>query len=50
MDENKFRHELKYKISYSEYLALRSRLKTVMKTDSHARNGTYLIRSVYHDI
>ena len=43
------RHELKYKINYSDYLALKSRLCSVMKSDSHAINGKYLIRSIYFD-
>jgi len=48
-DEKHYRHELKYNISYSDYLAIRSRLKTVMQKDPHARDGTYRIRSVYFD-
>ncbi len=44
------RHELKYQIDYGSYLALRSRLRAVMKPDAHARpDGRYLIRSVYLD-
>lgn len=48
-EEKHYRHELKYKITYAEYLAIRSRLRTVMESDPHARDGTYLIRSVYFD-
>lgn len=45
-----FRHELKYQIGYPQYLELRSRLKAVMKPDSHAgKDGRYLIRSIYFD-
>ncbi len=45
-----WRHELKYKISYVDYLALRSRLHPVMKPDAHAGNdGRYLVRSIYLD-
>lgn len=45
-----FRHELKYGIGHMEYLALRSRLKVVMKTDLHTNaDGRYLIRSIYFD-
>ena len=45
-----YRHELKFAISYSDYTALSSRLKKVMKTDPHAsENGTYRIRSIYFD-
>ncbi|MBQ3163971.1 MAG: polyphosphate polymerase domain-containing protein [Lachnospiraceae bacterium] len=45
----KFRHELKQEISYIDMLALRQRLKAVMKNDSHATNGKYEIRSLYFD-
>ena len=45
----KFRHECKFEISYSEWLALRSRLCVVMKRDPHATNGIYKIRSLYFD-
>ncbi len=45
-----YRHELKYKITYSDYLALRSRLRTVMKPDPNVGDaGQYLISSVYFD-
>ena len=45
-----FRHELKYEIEYARYLELRSRLRTVMKSDPHAgEDGSYLIRSIYFD-
>ena len=48
--EKKYRHELKYLIPYSEYLAMRSRLKAVMDVDPHAgEDGRYLIRSIYFD-
>ncbi len=47
---NKYRHELKYRISYSDYLSLKARLKHVMKPDPYAgSNGRYLIRSIYFD-
>lgn len=51
MDQDKkYRHELKYLIPYSEYLAMRSRLKAVMDVDPHAgEDGRYLIRSIYFD-
>ena len=39
-----YRHELKYKITYADYLALRSRLRTVMKPDPNVgKAGQYLI-------
>ena len=44
-----FRHELKYQIGAAEHIALRQRLGTVMRSDSHAREGRYLVRSVYFD-
>ena len=48
--EARYRHELKYQISRSDYLALRQRLKPVMKQDGHVReDGTYVIRSIYFD-
>ena len=48
--EKKYRHELKYLIPRSEYLAMRSRLKAVMDVDPHAgEDGRYLIRSIYVD-
>ena len=48
--EKHYRHELKYAISFTEYLAMRNRLKTVMNLDSHvSANGTYRIRSIYFD-
>ncbi|HSN58104.1 MAG TPA: polyphosphate polymerase domain-containing protein, partial [Clostridiaceae bacterium] len=47
---HKFRHELKYYINYCDYLALRSRLKLLMKPDPNAGiNGDYMIRSLYFD-
>ena len=46
----KYRHELKYQICYSDYLALRQRLRPVMHSDPHCReDGTYQIRSIYFD-
>lgn len=44
-----FRHEVKHEISYSDMLILRSRLRTVMKPDSHVIDGKYEIRSLYFD-
>lgn len=45
----KYRHEWKHEISYGDMLVLRSRLSTVMKTDVHAVDGKYQIRSMYFD-
>lgn len=45
-----YRHELKYEITYLQYLELRSRLKLVMQADPYTNcNGCYLIRSIYFD-
>ena len=45
-----YRHELKYQISYANYLALRQRLRPVMRQDAHAgADGLYTVRSVYFD-
>lgn len=47
---NTYRHELKYGVNYADYLALRSRLRPVMKPDPYAgSDGRYLIRSIYFD-
>ena len=46
----KYRHELKYQISYADYLAIRQRISVVMKRDPHTDSkGLYTIRSVYFD-
>ena len=51
MEEKKpYRHELKYAIDYAEYLAMRRRLRMIMKPDPHAsEDGRYKIRSIYFD-
>ena len=51
MEQQKhYRHELKYWIPHSEYLALRNRIRKVMKSDPHVNSdGIYLIRSIYFD-
>ena len=41
-----YRHELKYEIPYAEYVAMRARLKLIMKPDPHADvDGRYRIRT-----
>ncbi len=46
----KFRHETKHIITYSDYLAIRSRLKSLAKSDPNAGpSGKYRIRSIYFD-
>jgi len=49
MDSPRYRHELKYEISYGDYLCIRQRVRGVMKSDEHAVDGKYRIRSVYFD-
>lgn len=45
-----YRHELKYQIHYADYLAVRQRLRQVMKPDGHAgADRRYVIRSIYFD-
>ena len=43
------RHELKYSISYADYLELRSRAMCLMRHDEHGNDGKYFIRSLYLD-
>jgi hypothetical protein len=45
----KYRHELKHEISYGDMLVLRQRLSAVARSDPHAEDGKYLIRSLYFD-
>lgn len=46
----KFRHELKHYINPVDYITLRQRLKTIMKSDNHGgANGKYKVRSLYFD-
>ena len=45
-----YRHELKYPISIADYLAIRQRLRPVMRPDSHTgADGRYKVRSIYFD-
>lgn len=43
------RHEWKHEINMADLLLLRQRLRTVMKTDEHAVQGRYFVRSLYFD-
>ncbi len=46
----RYRHEFKYDISYFDYIALRQRLRPIMKLDPHTdSSGRYQIRSIYFD-
>ena len=48
--KNAYRHELKYQINYAEYLAIRQRIRHLLKADKFVReDGRYLIRSIYFD-
>ena len=44
-----YRHELKYQINASDVMAIRRRLQILAKPDPHARDGRYLVRSLYFD-
>ncbi len=45
-----YRHELKYSISYIDYLSIKKRLEKVMTIDPHSRDdGKYLVKSIYFD-
>lgn len=47
--QEKFRNELKYICSEGELLQIHSRVRTLCRPDSHAKNGIYNIRSIYFD-
>ncbi len=49
MKQGKYRHELKYLISEREAGIIKRRLSECAEIDSHAVNGSYLIRSLYFD-
>lgn len=44
-----YRHEWKHEIGYCDLLAIRARLRAFMRPDPHAKDGHYLIRSLYFD-
>ena len=44
-----YRHEWKHEISFSDLLVIRQRLRAVAEPDPHAKDGKYLIRSLYFD-
>ena len=45
----KYRHELKYQCSDLQLAVIKSRLSNLMRYDTHAKNGSYKIRSMYFD-
>lgn len=49
LNNERFRHELKYLISEGEHQLLKLRLASLMKLDPHASGGGYMIRSLYFD-
>lgn len=48
-NKEQFRHEWKYLINSAEKELISMRLKEFLTPDSHARNGGYMIRSLYFD-
>ena len=49
MNGIRWRHEWKYEINCGEMIALRQRLRAVMRQDPHCPEGSYSIRSLYFD-
>lgn len=48
--ETKMRHEYKHRITYEDYLVVRSRLRLLAGQDSHVGNdGKYVVHSLYFD-
>ncbi len=47
--DNRYRHEWKHEINYSDMLIIRQRLRAVAASDPHAKDGKYHIRSLYFD-
>lgn len=48
-NDDRFRHELKYLINKADMHCCIERIETFSELDPHARNGSYLIRSLYFD-
>ena len=49
MSEIHYRQEIKHEITRSDLIAIRQGLRAVAKADPHAKDGRYLIRSLYFD-
>ena len=49
MKTGKWRHELKYTITMSEYLGMRSCISEIMHHDTHSDGKPYVIESLYFD-
>lgn len=45
----RFRHEYKFQINTWDYYEIRARLRVLTKPDCHAKDGEYVIRSLYFD-
>ena len=48
-NEKHYRHEWKHIISPADLLTIRQRMRAVAKPDPHAKDGRYMIRSLYFD-
>ncbi len=44
-----FRHEWKHEVAPSDLVALRARLRVILRLDAHTVNGKYTVRSLYLD-
>ena len=44
-----YRHEWKHEINFADLISIRQRLQAVARTDPHAKDGKYFIRSLYFD-
>ena len=47
--ELQYRHEVKHYLNLCDLYSIRQRLRSVMEPDPHAKDGKYLIRSLYFD-
>ncbi|MBO5551979.1 MAG: polyphosphate polymerase domain-containing protein [Lachnospiraceae bacterium] len=47
--EKHYRHEWKHEITYADLIAIRMRMSRIAIPDPHAKDGKYLIRSLYFD-
>ena len=49
MNEAIYRHEWKHIINRADRIAIRQRMRAVAQTDANAKDGRYVIRSLYFD-
>ena len=47
--DTKYRHEWKHELSYTDLIQIRTRMRAIGRTDPHAVDGKYHIRSLYFD-